>query len=115
MKRKKLTEGKPPLVSIFTQICQRCKGLRRLSGVCSCFSVLLRVNGSASTCIDPYIIYYRSKWREINPANTRRWPNVGIKLAHRLRCCPNISPTLDQRPVLAGKGGSGANHFVFIT
>ena len=36
------------------------------------------------------------------PANTRCWPNVGLKLAHRLRRWPNISPTLGQRLVVAG-------------
>ena len=38
-----------------------------------------------------------------NPANTRRWPNVGLILAHRLRRWPNINPTLGQRLVFAGK------------
>ena len=36
------------------------------------------------------------------PANTKRWPNVGLTLAHRLRRWPNISPTLGQGLVFAG-------------
>ena len=41
---------------------------------------------------------------DVYPANTRRWPNVGLTLAHRLRRWPNISPTLGQRCLL-GKDG----------
>ena len=40
-------------------------------------------------------------------ANTKRWPNVGLMLAHRLRRWPNLSPTLGQRVVLAGLLSSG--------
>ena len=36
------------------------------------------------------------------PANTRRSPNVGLLLAHRLRRWPNINPTLGERLVFAG-------------
>ena len=36
------------------------------------------------------------------PANTRRLPNAGLMLAHRLRRWANISPALDERVVLAG-------------
>ena len=36
------------------------------------------------------------------PADTRRWSNVGLTLAHRLRRWPNVSPTLDQHLVFAG-------------
>ena len=32
----------------------------------------------------------------------RRWPNVGLLLAHRLRRWPNSKPTLGQRLMLAG-------------
>ena len=32
----------------------------------------------------------------------RRWPNVGLLLAHRLRRWPNSKPALDQRLVFAG-------------
>ena len=32
----------------------------------------------------------------------RRWPNVGLLLAHRLRRWPNSKPTLGQRLTLAG-------------
>ena len=36
------------------------------------------------------------------PANTRRWPNVGLMLARRRRRWANLSPTLDQRLEFAG-------------
>ena len=44
-------------------------------------------------------------WGVTGAANTRRWPNVGLTLAHRLRRWTNISPTLVQRLVSAGGGG----------
>ena len=34
--------------------------------------------------------------------STRRWPNVGLVLAHRLRRWPNTNPTLGERLVFAG-------------
>ena len=37
-----------------------------------------------------------------HPANTRRSPNAGTMLAHRLRRWANIVPTLGERPVFAG-------------
>ena len=37
-----------------------------------------------------------------SPANTGRWPNVGLMLGHRLRRWPNIDPALGQRLVIAG-------------
>ena len=36
------------------------------------------------------------------PANTRRWSNAGLMLAHRLRRWANISPALGQRLVFTG-------------
>ena len=42
-----------------------------------------------------------------SPANTRRWINVGLILARRLRRRPNIKTTLDQRLVFAGSGTPG--------
>ena len=36
------------------------------------------------------------------PANMRRWLNVGLLLAHRLRRWPNSKPTLGQRLMFAG-------------
>ena len=36
------------------------------------------------------------------PANTRRWTNAGLMLAHRLRRWPNISPALIQSFVSTG-------------
>ena len=36
------------------------------------------------------------------PANTRRWPNVGLMLAQRRRRWANVSPTLGQQLVFAG-------------
>ena len=38
----------------------------------------------------------------IYPANTRRSPNVGLMLGHRLRRWSNITPTLGERLVFAG-------------
>ena len=35
-------------------------------------------------------------------ANMRRWPNVGLLLAHRLRSWPNSKPALSQRLMFAG-------------
>ena len=40
---------------------------------------------------------------DLHPANTRRWTNVGLMLAHRLRRWANIKPTLIQRLVFAGR------------
>ena len=37
-----------------------------------------------------------------NLANMRRWPNVGLLLAHRLRRWPTSKPTLGQRLMFAG-------------
>ena len=37
-----------------------------------------------------------------SPANTRRWPNVGLTLGQRRRRWANVSPTFDQRLVFAG-------------
>ena len=38
-----------------------------------------------------------------NPANTRRWPNVGLMLGQRRRRWANVCPTFVQRLVFAGK------------
>ena len=35
------------------------------------------------------------------PENTRRWPKVVLMLVHRLRRCPSIKTTLDQRLVFS--------------
>ena len=45
----------------------------------------------------------------LNPANMRRWPNVGLPLAHRLRRLPNSKPTLGQRLMFAGNRRIGVN------
>ena len=37
-----------------------------------------------------------------NPANTRRWPDVGLMMARRLRRRPIINSTMGQRLVFAG-------------
>ena len=42
----------------------------------------------------PDIVFY--------PANMRRWPNVGLLLAHRLGSWPNSKPALSQRLMFAG-------------
>ena len=39
-----------------------------------------------------------------DPENMRRWPNVGLLLAHRLRGWPNNKPTLAERLTFAGNG-----------
>ena len=39
------------------------------------------------------------------PANTRRWPNVGLMLGQRRRRWANVSPTLGQHLVFAGYPG----------
>ena len=36
------------------------------------------------------------------PENLRRWPNIGLLLAHRLRRWPNSNPKLGQRLMFAG-------------
>ena len=38
-----------------------------------------------------------------SPANMRRYPNVGLLLAHRLRRWPNSKPTLGQRLMFGGR------------
>ena len=43
----------------------------------------------------------------VHTANTRRRPNAGLMLAHRLRRWANISPALGQRLVLLGILGGG--------
>ena len=42
-------------------------------------------------------------WRFAIPANTRRWPNVGLTLGQRRRRWADVSPTLGQRLVFAEK------------
>ena len=45
------------------------------------------------------------RWLMANiPENTTRWPNVGSRLAQRLRRRASIEPTLGQRIVIAGMG-----------
>ena len=48
------------------------------------------------------ITAHKFRERGGEPASTRRCPNVGLMLAHRLRRWTNISPTLGQRLVFAG-------------
>ena len=55
------------------------------------------------------IIPYTQQTRDVDlmlvwcwPANTRRWTNVGLMVAHRLRRWATIKPTSGQRLVLAG-------------
>ena len=43
-------------------------------------------------------------------SNTRRWPNAGLVLAHRLRCWPNISPVLGYRVVFSTTLNVGQRH-----
>ena len=40
--------------------------------------------------------------QSFSPANTRRLPNAGLMLAHRLKCWANISPAFARRLVFAG-------------
>ena len=44
------------------------------------------------------------------PANTRRWPNAGFMLAHRLRRWANISPVLGYRVMLGAMLNEGQCH-----
>ena len=43
-------------------------------------------------------------------SNTRRWPNVGLLLAHRLRCWANISPVLGYRVVVDARLNVSQRH-----
>ena len=55
-----------------------------------------------SLCLCHYLdkkMPYPAKWHI--PANTTRWPNAGLMLAHCLRRWANISPALGQRIVFA--------------
>ena len=38
---------------------------------------------------------------DLSPGNMRRWPSVGLLLAHRLRRWPNSNPTFGQRLIFA--------------
>ena len=55
-------------------------------------SLLFSIPETINNCC--YIVFY--------PAGTGRWPDVGSVLVRRLRCRPNIYPTLCRRLVLAG-------------
>ena len=44
----------------------------------------------------PDIVFYPANMR------VRRWPNIGLLLAHRLRNWPNNKSALSQRPMFAG-------------
>ena len=50
----------------------------------------------------PFFARYPKWCQRRTPTNARRWPNVGLLLAHRLRRWPNINPTLIQRIMFAG-------------
>ena len=43
-------------------------------------------------------------------SNSRRWPNAGLLLAHRLRRWPNISPVLGSRVVFGATLNVGQRH-----
>ena len=49
------------------------------------------------------LLQMRIIWLTHFPVITRRSPNVGLMLVHRLRHWPNIKPTLSERLVIAGK------------
>ena len=49
-----------------------------------------------------YTVEFVGRDNDTYPSNTRRRPNVGLLLAHRLRCEPIIIPALGQRLVFAG-------------
>ena len=61
----------------------------------------LHFNSLNKTSVTMHAILHYQNNDDLNPANTRRWPNVGLILAHRLRRWPNLSPTLSQRLVFA--------------
>ena len=44
--------------------------------------------------------FYTRIWQSQLPANTRRCPAAGFMVAHRLRRCPNIKPTVGQSLLL---------------
>ena len=56
-------------------------------------------------CHFDHLLWFLPLWWHMiyNPANTRRWPNVGLLLVHRLRHWPNVETTLGQRLVFAGR------------
>ena len=49
----------------------------------------------------------------LSPANTRRCPDVGPTLGHRLRRWPSIGPTSGQRLVFAGRPRITKKHVFF--
>ena len=56
---------------------------------------LCSISSSASLCLWGSLLSCRQP-------NTRRWPNAGLMLAHRMRRWPSIKPALVQRFVFAG-------------
>ena len=50
-------------------------------------------------------------WVWLYAANMRRYPNVGLLLAHRPRRWPNSKPTLGQHLIFAGFTGTHRQHF----
>ena len=46
---------------------------------------------------------FRVVYQYHHPANTRRWPNVGLLFGQRQRRWPNINPTLGQRSLFHGQ------------
>ena len=69
------------------------------------------INGLASTknCyfkFNDICIVLKHARNYIYPANTTRWPNAGLMLAHRLRLWANISPALRHVSCLQGMGSS---------
>ena len=75
-----------------------------------CLCILVHFNTSTlCQCLvfSRYIVYTEKNYipfsseRMWYPTSMRRWPTVGLLLAHRLRHWPNSKPTLGQRLVFA--------------
>ena len=63
---------------------------------------LTKIGRTGDVCGSCCLLLSRSS-SLIHPANTRRWPSVGLMLGQRRRQWANISPTLDQRLLFAGQ------------
>ena len=52
---------------------------------------------SQNSLVTSDIVEYHKDYVCVYQATMRRWPNVALRLAHRLRRRPNSKPTLGQR------------------
>ena len=65
---------------------------------------------SLLTCLSVSVVSVCSLHLSCRWSNTRRWPNVGLLLAHRLRRWANISPVLGHRVVFDATLNVGQRH-----